>query len=257
VTDELPDAANGWRFEAWEIHKRRGWNFYRAYDHVLVRYLAAGDARPLLDLICNLRRQPGRQAREFVAAITDGEALLERVDGISDLPRIEMRRKFRHCNPLYAIRISEHRGRGHPAPDDPFKSERRLALVFGFCSLATGLPPQATFWPDLAAAFDLEGYEQRSKGRPFPFKAKLVRTDGGTGRSRDLELETRDKVLHAAVAKKIEGGRGYKAAVEEVRREIEEQARAERALGKVVIGAVESGTIRAAYDTLSRRGRKS
>ena len=83
-----------------------------------------------------------------------------------------------------------------------------------------------------------------------------MRTDGGLGRPSDPELEARDELLAAAVATKIDGGLPYKAAVEEVRREIEAQARAERVLGKAAIGVVESGTIRAAYDRLSRRGRK-
>ena len=60
MSEELPDALNGRRVEALELHKKRGWDFYRAYNHVLVRYLASGDAQPLLDLILNLRRRPKR-----------------------------------------------------------------------------------------------------------------------------------------------------------------------------------------------------
>ena len=83
-----------------------------------------------------------------------------------------------------------------------------------------------------------------------------MRTDGGLGRPSDPELEERDELLAAAVAAKIHGGLQYEAAVEEVRRELEAEARAERALGKAAIGVVGSGTIRAAYDRLSRRGKK-
>jgi len=251
VSEELPDAANGWRCEALELHKKRGWEFSRAYDHVLVRYLAAGDARPLLDLICNLRRAPGRRAGELIAAITDGKPLLDRIDGLSDLPPIDTRGRLRHCAPLYAIRISERRGRGRPKAEaeDAAKGEICLSLVLGFCALATAKWPPKGFWPHFAAALDFEGYE-RSTGRPFPFKAEPVRTDGGTGRTRDPELEMRDKALHFAVAKKIEGLK-YEAAIEAVRADTEAQHKAgDRG------GWPERATIRAAYDKLSARGRK-
>ena len=79
MSRELPHAVNGWRLEASRLSKSRSWNFYRTFDHVLVRYLAAGDARPLLDLIVNLSRPPGRRACEFIAAITDGKALIDRI----------------------------------------------------------------------------------------------------------------------------------------------------------------------------------
>jgi hypothetical protein len=258
VSEELPDAINGWRVEASVLHKRRGWDFYRAYNHVLVRYLARGDARPLLDLILNLRRKPRRWVSEFIAAITDGEALIDQITAISGLPLIQMRRRFRHCRPSYEIRISERRGQGRPKaePENADKSEFRLSLVCGFGALAARVPASNRFWFALAAALDPERYE-RSMGRPPPFKAELVRTDGEIGRPRDPELETRDKALHAALTKKIEGGLKYDTAVEDVRVEFEARAKAERALGKVEIGLVGSATIRAAYDKLSAQEPKS
>ena len=233
MSEKQADAVNGWRAEAWEIHKRRGWDFYRAYNHVLVRYLARGDARPLLYLILNLRRQPRRWVSEFIAAITDGKALIDQIAAISDLPLVDTRSRFRHCAPLYEIRISERRRRGRPKAEveDARRSEIRLSLACGFGALAAGLSASNRFWTDLATAFDFEGYE-RSKGRPFPFKAELVRADGKTRRPRDPELEARAKALHAAVTKKIEGGLKYDAAVEEVRVEIEARGKEERALGK-------------------------
>ena len=207
MSEKQADAVNGWRAEAWEIHKRRGWDFYRAYNHVLVRYLARGDARPLLDSILNLRRQPRRWVSEFIAAITDGKALIDQIAAISDLPLVDTRSRFRHCAPLYEIRISERRRRGRPKAEveDARRSEIRLSLACGFGALAAGLSASNRFWTDLATAFDFEGYE-RSKGQPFPFKAELVRADGKTRRPRDPELEARAKALHAAVTKKIEGG---------------------------------------------------
>ena len=142
MSEELPDAVYGWRAEASVLHKRRSWDFYRAYNHVLVRYLAGGDARPLLDLILNFGRQPRQRAAEFIAAITDGKALIDQIPAISDRPLIQMRGRFRHCAPLYQIRISERRGRGRPkaASEDAAKSEFRLSLVCGFGALAAGIP---------------------------------------------------------------------------------------------------------------------
>jgi hypothetical protein len=107
----------------------------------LVRYLAAGDARPLLDLIRNLRRAPRRRAGEFIAAITDGKPLLDGIDALSDLLLTDMRGRFRHCAPLYEIRISERRGRGRPKADaeEARKNEIRLSLVCGFGALAASI----------------------------------------------------------------------------------------------------------------------
>ena len=251
----MPDANDAWRFEAWKLVKARGWDFYRAYDHVLLRYLVAGNPWPLLDLIIRLRRSPGQRAAEFIAAITDGQPLLDRISEISDLTLTDFRSRFRHCKPQYEIRIGERRGRGRPGPDDAINSEIRSRLVVGFSALGGGKQPPKSFWIDLAVALFPRGYV-RWKGQPFPFKAELVRTDGGLGRPPDPELEARDEVLAAAMARMIEGGLPYKAAVEEIRREIEAQAEAERALDHVAIGLVGPGTIRAAYDRLSRRGRK-
>jgi hypothetical protein len=258
VSEELPDAVNGWRAEASILHKRRGWEYWRAYDHILVRYLAAGHARPLLDLFLNLKRQPRRRTSEFIAAITDGKALIDQIAVISDLPPIDTRSRFRHCAAMYGIRIGERRGPGRPKAEaeDTRRNEIRLSLVCGFGDSAAGIPASNRFWFALAAALDCERYE-RSTGRSFPFKAELVRMDGGTGRARDPELETRDKALHAAVTKKIEGGLKYDTAVEDVRVEFEARGKAERALGKAEIGLVGSATIRAAYDKLSARQPKS
>jgi hypothetical protein len=249
------DCINAWRFEASKLHKGRGWDSYRASDHVLVRYLAAGDARPLVDLLLNLSGQPGRRASEFIAAITDGRELLNLITGNSDLPLIDVRARFRHCAQPYEIRISERRGRGRPkaGPEDATNSEICLRLGFGFAGLAERKRPPREFWIDFAKALRFGEYG----GQPFPFKAKVVRTDGRLGRRRDPGLEARDEALHFFVAKKIEGGmKKYEDALEEVRREIEALCKADRALGHAEIGLVERGTIRASYDRWSRRRRK-
>jgi hypothetical protein len=255
VSEELPDCINAWRFDAWKLHKSRGWDFYRAYDHVLVRYLSAGNPSPLLDLILRLHRIPGRRVAKFLAAITDGQPLLDGDSDFSDLPLTQYKSRFRHCKPQYEIRISERRGRGRPGPDDETRSETRWRLAAGFLGLADGKRPPDSFWLNFANALFPERYV-RWNGQPFPFKAKLVRTDGGLGRPSDPGLEARDEVLAALMARKIEDGLHYKIAVDEVRREIEAQARAERALGKTAIGVVGPETIRAAYDRLRGRGKK-
>ena len=208
---EFPDCTNGWRFEAWKLHKRRGWDFYRAYDHVLVRYLARGSPWPLLDLIYRLHRPPGPSAAKFTAAITDRQPLLDGLSEISDLPLTHYRSRLRHCKAKYEIRISDRRGRGAPGPDDATKTETRWRLVIGFSALAEGKAPRNAFSIDLGNALFPKRYV-RWKGRPFPFKAELVRNDDVLGCPINPELETRDEVLAAAVARKLEGGLRYKAA---------------------------------------------
>jgi hypothetical protein len=140
AVNQLPDAINGWRFEAWKLHKGRGWDFYRAYDHVLVRYLLSGDARPLLDLILLQKRLPGPRVGEFIASITDGQPLLDAVFGsVSDVQMIDVRGRFRNRILPVEIRITENRGRGRPKVtlDDQFERDIRLRLVRGFCALAS------------------------------------------------------------------------------------------------------------------------
>ncbi len=250
MSEELPDAVNGWRVEAWVLHKRRGWDFYRAYDHVLVRYLAAGHARPLLDLIHNIGRPPGRRAGEFIAAITDGQALIDRIGGLCDLPLIDTRSRFRHCAPMFEIRISERRGRGHPkaGPDDAAKSEIRLHLLLGFSALATDILPPEQFWIGLAKALSFN--EKKCLDQAFPFKARFVRTDGRKGRPRDPELQARDQVFHAAVRKKMAAGSKYEFAISDALADLEEQRKAEG-----LTKEFKPKIIRDAYDRIVRKSR--
>jgi hypothetical protein len=252
VSQELPDGINGWRVEASVLHKTRGWQYWRAYNHVLVRYLAAGNARPLLDLILNLQRQPRRRAGEFIAAITDGKALIDRIGGLSDLPPIDTRSRFRHCSPMSEICISERRGRGRPKVEveDARRSEIRLILVCGFGALAAGIPASDGFWFALAAALDPKRHE-RSTGRPFPFKAELVRTDGGIGRPRDPELQTRDQVFHAVVREKMAAGSKYEFAIKDALADLEAQRKAEGWTKEF-----KPKIIRDAYDRAARKSRR-
>jgi hypothetical protein len=239
---------------AWELVKGRGWTFARAYDHVMIRYLAAGDARPLLDLILLQRRAPGRKAGGFIASITDGQALLDALLGdASDVPLIDVRSRFRHCGELYEIRIAENRGRGRPkvAPDDPFMNDVRLRLVLGFSALATGRSAAKSFWIDLADVLDFEG-DKRSRGKRFPFKAMFIRTDGGTGRPRDLELEPRERVFHTMVSKRLAVPRSkYEFALIDALAELSERGKAEGWTKEF-----KPKIIKDAYDRIERKSRR-
>ena len=251
MSEELPDAVNGWRVEASTLHKRRGWDYWRAYDHVLVRYLAAGDVRPLLDLIRNLRRPPGRKAGEFIAAITDGNALINGIGGLSGLRPIDTRSRFRHCAPMFEIRISERRGRGRPKAEaeDAAKSEFRLHLLLGFCALATDKWPLEQFWIGLAKALSFN--EEKYLDQTFPFEAKLVRTDGQLGRRPDPELPARDQVFHAAVREKMAAGSKYEFAINDALADLEAHRKAEGWTKEF-----KPKIIKDAYDRIARKSRR-
>jgi hypothetical protein len=251
VSEELPDAVYGWRVEASKLHKRRGWDYWRAYNHVLVRYLAAGNARPLLDLILNLQRQPRRRAGEFIAAITEGKALIDRIEGLSDLPPIDTRSWFRHCSPMFEIRISERWGRGHPkaGPEDAAKAEIRLHLLLGFCALATDKWPLEQFWRHLAIALSFN--EGMCLDQTFPFEAKLVRTDGQSGRRCDPELQVRDQVFYAAVREKMAAGSKYEFAIDDALVDLEAQRKAEGWTKEF-----KRKIIKDAYDRMARKSRR-
>ena len=140
-----------------------------------------------------------------------------------------MRGRLRHCRPLCTGYASASDGGG--AVQKPKWRTRDGAkfggiLVCGFGALAAGIPASDGFWLALAAALDPERPE-RSTGHPFPFKAELVRTDGGTGRLRDPELEARDRVFHAAVREKMAAGSKYEFAIKDALADLEAQRKAE------------------------------
>jgi hypothetical protein len=253
MTEDGPDPNNEGRVEAGILVKKRGWEFYRAFDHVLVKWLCAGNAEPLLDLIYLQRRAPGKKAAEFIASIVDNELLLDEAFGSSgDRPMVDVRSRFRHCKLKLKIVFKENRGRGRPAPgrDSQFKRDISLELILGFSCLASGRAPHAQFWIHFADALANDRH-QRSSDKAFPYKAALVRTDGAMGRPRDPKLILRDHALYAFVAEKIERGMKYEAAVAEVCAEIKAQGRRENWQGWV-----EPKTIRAAYDKAKRRSRQ-
>jgi hypothetical protein len=177
--------------------------------------------------------------------------LLDRISGLSDFPLIQMRRRFRHCAPMFEIRISERRGRGRPkaGPDDTAKNEIRLDLLRGFIALATDKWPLEQFWRDLAIALSFN--EGMCLDQTFPFEAKLVRTDGRLGRLRDPELQARDQVFHAAVREKMEAGSKYEFAISDALADLEAQRKAEGWTKKF-----KPKIIKDAYDRIARKSRR-
>lgn len=207
AASQPPDRINAWRFEAEILAEHRSWEYFRAYDHVIARYLLSGDARPLLDLIAWQKRPPGSKVGKLIAAITDGQPLLDAVFGrASDLQMIDIPSRFRTEVLPYEIRITENRGRGKPkvVSDDQLKGDIRWRVIEGFSALANWGRAPRPFWIDLAHALDFKGY-QRSTGRRFLLKAIFKRTDGGTGRPSNPELGIRDELFYSSVMEKRAG----------------------------------------------------
>jgi hypothetical protein len=229
VTEELPDADTDWRVEAGRLAEAREWGFFRAYDHVAMRYLMEGDCRPLLDLILRQRRAPGFSIARYIAAMIDGE---ER----ARFPRVEF---------PYVIRITRSRGRGRPKIEPPI-----AWLTAGLRSLAEARMPAMRFWFYLAAAIDFEGY-RRDKRADFLWRAKLVRTDGRRGAPRNPDLPMRNIALASFVSEKMEQGAKYEDAIAQVRADIGKQGAAENWKGWV-----ETQTIRDAYDAAASKKRR-
>jgi hypothetical protein len=229
VTEELPDADTDWRVEARQLAEARAWDYFRAYDLVTVRYLTEGDSRPLLDLILRRSRAPGLPASRYIAAMIDSE----------------QRTRLQQAEFPYVMRIVPNRGRGRPRTE-----QTAPWLSLGLRALAEERMPAMPFWFSLAAAIDFEGYE-RDKGMDFPWRAKLVRTDGRRGRPRDPGIPMRTLALATFVSEKMERGAKYEDAVEQVRADIEKQGAAEK-----WNGWIETQTIRDAYDGVKSKMRR-
>jgi hypothetical protein len=227
--DMLPDIDTPWRLSARELAEIRGWDFFRAYDHVVVNYLlSAGDVRPLLDLILRLRRAPGNRATEYIGAMIDRR----------------LKVKFPNDEFLFDIGFEENRKRGRPSrhPNAFFRDTVCVTLVAGLNAIERDASPGWLFWTYLAAALDHEGYG-RSKGANFPIKAKTQAVAGRKGRRRDPEIMRRNIVLASAVSDAMRSGCKYESAITDVLAEIERQGQAEQ--WKAWVGRQ---TIRDAYD---------
>jgi hypothetical protein len=236
VSDELPDLDTEWRVQARWLAAEREWDFSRAYDHIMVGYLMEGDCRPLLDLILRQARAPGLPASRYIAAMIDGE----------------QRARLQQAVFPYVMHIVQNQRRGRPKTQETHSCTMRsgLTLVVGLRALGEGRMPPLLFWSNLAAAIDFEAYK-RDKGTDFPWRAKLVRTDGRKGRPRDPGLPLRNFTLAALVSEKRKPGAKYEDAVEQVRADIEKQGAADNWKGWI-----EKQTIRDAYDALTSKKRR-
>jgi len=231
-TEALPDLCTPWRGDAHDLAHDQGWEFYRAFDQVLVEYLRAGDVRPFCDLVLNLKRQPGLEAAEYIAAMIDARMR-------SSFPEpnfpFEFGFKTKRGRPrmdnacLSAIqkKLSERQHLSDESfwrtiacelnfEDDP--GVRRIELHIGLSRIERRLAPGRSFWLTLARALNF-------KGNPgFPLKAKLVRTaDEKRGNRANPELLRRDKALAWFVDNKIAEGALRKCALKDVQDEIWQQ----------------------------------
>ena len=230
----LPDICTGWRLAARVLAEERSWSYFRAYDHVIVNYLEkGGDTRPLLDLILNLRRVPGKRATEYIGAMMEPRLKAKFPDG--ELP--------------YNIGFNLNRKRGRPLKEaeTPEITEVCTILVCGLNAIELNMPPERRFWIYLASALDHDGYK-RSNGSNFPLKAKTQRAAGSKGSRGNPEITLRTVVLHSAVSDAIGSGAKYDSAISDVVSEIERLGRAEQWKGWIG-----DPTVRHAYKAIKKR----
>jgi len=187
------DLCYPWRGDANDLARARDWDFYRALDDVLLRYLMAGDSRPLCDLVLNLKQQPGEEAARDIAAMIAARKI-----------RIETR--------------------GRPKKNEVALTRYLSELCLGLDQIGHRRAPRRFFWQVLARALNYEGDPD------FLLKAKFNR---GKGAPPNPELFRRDQALAWFVDKKRAEGVLRKVAIEQVRAEIEALGREERWEGKV------------------------
>ena len=190
-----------WGIEALWLAEARNWPPYRAFDHVLLRYLDQGDFRPLLCLLQH-GKIPGGGVLRCLAAMIDPE----------------FRARFPNASFPYEIRFEVSRKRGRPKGyTSGITSAVVVYWVFnaGVTAMKDGHRPVDLFWKQLADALDHDAYRQ-ARGEAFPLKAKLVRTDGVKGRHRHPELGMRDRALAWSMSEAIKQGTNYEKALDDV-----------------------------------------
>jgi hypothetical protein len=200
-----PDLCNGWRTEANDLARGLDWEFYQAFDRVLVKYLMAGYSQPLRDLVLNLKRQPGMEVARYIAAMIDARR----------------RCTFQEHGFPFEIRVKIKRkksGRPRARECEIAPSVHLDALDFGLSRIERWCTPGRSFWFTLARALN-----HREKGGEFPIKANLVRTDGVKGRPPNPELCQRDRVLAWFVDEKRAKGAKRECALRDVQKEIERE----------------------------------
>lgn len=205
----------GWRIDAWQLMKKKGYDFDQACDCVTLEYFTGGDARPFVDFFI-WRWTPGSEVLKYLAAMIDP--------------------KFRTCprngTPLYEIRFQPI-GR---EPKRPKRSESVTACDFhetlkaDTSAMAEGRSPTKGFLGKLHGclcyALDPEQFREIYK-KDVRVSANLVRIDGRKGDKRDPELPIRDDFFGELVEKHIDNfGPGcYEAAIETVCKMMEDDVK--------------------------------
>jgi hypothetical protein len=190
---------SGWDVEARQLIEREGYTFEQAIEAVTLRYLSAGDYRPLLNSALRGHTHSAKVTTYFAAMFDP---------------------KYRAGNsaePLYGFGFKPIRKSGRPARIQTSHSVKHVLFVLGsgVQEMAHGRNPGNLFWRFLADALAGGPDKQTRRIRDvfFPVQAKVQRIGGGKGRRSDPELPMRDKALAWLVQQRIDQGEQYKAAV--------------------------------------------
>jgi hypothetical protein len=188
---------SGWDVEVRQLNERDSYTFGQAIEAVTLRYLRAGDYRPLLDSALQGHTHSAK-VMTYLAAMFDPN------------------RAGNSVKPVYAFDVKPIRKSGRPARMTS-RSVKHAFFVLrsGVQEMAHGRNPDNRFWRFLAHALAGEPNQQIGRIRDvfFPVRAKVQRIGGGKGRRSDPELPMRDKALAWLVQQRIEQGEQYKAAV--------------------------------------------
>jgi hypothetical protein len=208
VETKIPSLDNEWRSSAKALAEERHWDYWAAYDYIVIDYLQkAGNAYPLCDLILNLRRNPSRRAATYIGAMLDSRLTV----------------KFPAPQFPYYFDVDLNRRRGRPSKQPVARKESWQAqlafgaLLEGIDCFINGDEAPRRFWVVLARALEADEYERVERVR-FPLKIETRRVDGNgsDGRRHDPTLARRDIMLAAAVASKIQSDCNYDQATREV-----------------------------------------
>ena len=189
---EIPFQPSGWDVEARQLIAEGGYTVEHAVETVTLRYLTAGDYRPLLD-----SKQRGHtcggKVKECLAAMLD--------------PQYRSRNSV---SPQYEFGFKLARGRGRPKKlqiIDRFF----LCIWRGMRDVASGWEPRLLFWQYLFAALDPDYRDmvEEALHEPFPWRARIQPVERDKGRRSDPELPMRDKVLAWLVQRGLDRGEKY------------------------------------------------
>jgi hypothetical protein len=223
---DIPFQLSGWDTEARQLIAEDGCTVGHAVETVTLRYLRAGDYRPLFDSVMR-GHTCGTQVKAFLAAMFDPK-----------------HRSGDSLSPRYEFGFKLVRDRGRPEQIQTF-DRIFLTLWRGVQELAEGREPLRMFWRYLLAALDPDyrSIIERDINKPFPWRAKVQPIGGGRGRRCDPELPMRDKVLAWMVQQSIDHGEKYESAMADTIATIEKDRKEERWRGSIT-----KRTVRNAYD---------